>query len=270
MHAVLPVALVALAMTVACTDDKTAPRVFESMIDPSDYPGSPHAWPVGEPIVIECWGNAEDRRRTRALVRARLEVERSTAAYTLAVAREEAARWKVLWNATNGALARYRGDDPPPTPAADAKAAYDAAHAELERRRAAELAAFKDLNQIRDGWTSAGEPWSLAAVTLRTANGTRYGFHGDVAHPDVPTVPDARQVFPVAPWPDSALVEAAATANGEYQRALARDPHGIETAEAYATREAANARLTAANDEHERREALRLAIQRDALEACAR
>ena len=267
MHAILTVALV---ITVACTDDKTAPRVFESMIDPLDYPGSPHAWPVGEPIMIECWGNAEDRRRTRAAVRARLEAERSATAHTLAVAREEAARWKVLWNSTYGEFARYRGDAAPPTPAAEANAAHDAARAELERHEAAMLAASGHLNQIRDGWTSAGEPWPLTAVTLRTANGTRYGFPDDVAHPDVLTVPDARQVFPVAPWPDIALVESAATANGEYQRALARDPYAIETAEAYATREAASARLMAAHDEHERRDALRVAIQRDALEACAR
>ena len=196
MHAILTVALV---MTVACTDDEAAPRVFESMIDLSDYPGSPHAWPVGEPIMIECWGNAEDRRRTRAAVLAQLEAERGTTAHTLAVAREETARWKALWNAMYGDFARYRGDAVPPTPAAEANAAHDAARAELERHETAMLAAFDDLNKIRDGWTSAGEPWPLTAVTLRTANGTRYGFPDDVAHPDVPRAAVARQVFPVAP-----------------------------------------------------------------------
>ncbi len=36
--------------------NRGAPRVFASLVDPADYPDSSHAWPVGEPITVECWG----------------------------------------------------------------------------------------------------------------------------------------------------------------------------------------------------------------------
>lgn len=42
-------------------------RAFRSVVDPADHPMSPHAWPEGVPIIIECWGGAADRDRARTL-----------------------------------------------------------------------------------------------------------------------------------------------------------------------------------------------------------
>ena len=49
--------------------NRGVPRVFASLVDPADYPDSSHTWPVGEPIIVECWGNQADRLHTRTFLR---------------------------------------------------------------------------------------------------------------------------------------------------------------------------------------------------------
>ena len=64
--------------------NRGAPRVFASLVDPADYPDSSHAWPVGEPITVECWGNQADRLHTRTFLREQRARDRVSAAVDMA------------------------------------------------------------------------------------------------------------------------------------------------------------------------------------------
>ena len=63
-------AVVVVAILASCQGQSSS-RAFVSIVDPESYPMSPHAWPRGTPIIIECWGGAADRDRAADLVRAK-------------------------------------------------------------------------------------------------------------------------------------------------------------------------------------------------------
>ena len=234
--------------------NRGAPRVVVSLVDPVDYPDSSHAWPDGEPVTVECWGNQADRLHTRTLVREQRARDRVSAAVDMArlVAEAAASRYVsfVAQNATPSELNK-------------AKAAMDSANAELERLRAELDDAFeRELDRIRqDG------PARLGAITIRTDNGMRYGWMTDASRPNVPTFRNVDEVFPRNDdLPD--LTHLALTRQ-ELDEAIARgDPNQI--VRAMDARDSAFTVLAGAFDAQEKRNTLSNAIRRDAIEACAR
>ena len=232
------------------TDEERSPRgTFESLVSPADYPESPHAWPAGEPIVIECWGDAQDQRRTRRLARSFRKANRLESAQELATAKREIAGM-TLWQAVT--------DNPNAREYEAEAAAADAANAEVERLSAelhATTLAMFDLYQ------QAGPP----SFTLRTANGTRYGWDPERRRTGLPPFRDVGHVFPIdrvfqhTEWNAVRAAEAALdqATNGGFGRHFLR---------ARSARDA----LESALDEQNRRNALGVAIRQDAREACAR
>ena len=59
-----------VAVVAASCQGHPSSRAFISVVDPESYPLSPHAWPAGTPIIVECWGSRSDRDRAMELVQA--------------------------------------------------------------------------------------------------------------------------------------------------------------------------------------------------------
>ena len=232
------------------TDDERLPRgTFVSLVSPADYPASPHRWPAGAPIVIECWGGAEDQQRTRRLARAKRAANRLEFARELASAKREVARM-TFWRAVTRRSSNAREK-------AEAEAAVDAANAELERVSAewkATASAMLDM--------LVEQP----SFTLRTANGTRYGWNPEHARSGLPFFRDVGDVFPEDRVFDHAAWNALRAAEGAVERAKTPD----DILRAGDALRSAKEPLSRSLAEQDNRNALRDAIRQDALEACAR
>lgn len=235
--------------------DDSARRVLQSLVVPSEYPSSPHAWPAGEPIWIECWGDEVDRRQARDLAlylrkRDRLE-------HALEVARAVADHEGALWANWIGRAT--------PSELADQKAAYELAQAEVERLQEEEKSLAPLVPALIRGWRDERHP--LSTITFRTANGTRYGWNPEWnperASEDVPMRADVGDVFPR----DLGLPELETLV-----AAQKRLRQASTTGDAAAVTRASTARDEAedALEALDRANALRDAIELDALEACAR
>ena len=164
--------------------DDPAPRVFQSLVIPSEYPSSPHAWPAGEAIWIECWGDEADRRQARDVAlylrkRDRLENALEVAEAVADYERALLVNW--VGRATPGELA-------------DQKAAYEIAQAEVERLQEERESLRPLVPALMRGWRDGHHP--LSAITFRTANGTRYGRNPEQASDDMPMRADVEDVFP--------------------------------------------------------------------------
>ena len=241
---------------------RPAPRVMVSLVDPADYPGSPHEWPSGPPITIECWGDEADQRRTRAFARSRRNAARLRAAIDTADLEAKLAGSRyVSWFV----------QDATPRELAEAKTASDEADANLERLRGEESALMDE--QLANIVSSRTSPHPLTAITIRAANGMRYGWRTTgVPHPDAPAFLNVEEVFPYdLGSPDTTRVEAAqADVSEQREQAAARslDPEAFVRAEL--ALEAATGVFGEAWEATRRRNALHDAIRQDALEACAR
>ena len=233
-----------------------SPRVFASLVEPADYPDSPHAWPAGEPITIECWGNETTRQHSRDAVRATRALDSRDSAVDKARLIREAAVSRYLY---------FLSANSHPSELATVETAMDLAEADYERLQA-ELDDFRDLTLEN---SSARFP--ALAITLRTGNGTRYGWRPDRRNrPDMPSFQNVDDIFP--PGRLELLVPSMKMLNEsrhEYEQALAsRDVE--ENIRAWQTLEFAEAAVANELEAWERRNALSRAISRDALEACAR
>ena len=131
-------------------------RAFLSVIDPADYPMSPHAWPENTPIIIECWGSAADRDRARALVRAQRIAD---------------------------------------------EAFEDALSINFEEWGDEQFSMMEAVPTLLDSWERQGVPHPLSAITLSTANGSRYRWvnDGDPLFPARASVPQAGNVYQMFP-----------------------------------------------------------------------
>lgn len=234
--------------------NRGAPSIVVSLVDPADHPDSSHAWPVGELITVECWGNQADRLHTRTFVREQRARDRVSAAVDMA---------RLVAEAASSRYVSFIAQDATPSELTKAKAAMDSANAELERLRAELDDAFERAsNRIRqDG------PARLGVITIRTDNGMRYGWMTDTSRPNVPTFRNVDEVFPRNDdLPDPTHW---ALTQQEFDEAIARgDPNQI--LRAMDARDSASAVLAGAFDAQEKRDALSNAIRRDVLEACAR
>ena len=240
-----------------------APRVGVSLVEPADYPGSPHEWPVGQPITIECWGDAADQRRTRTLARsqrnaARLRAAIDTADLEAKLAGSRYVSWLV--------------QEATPLELAEAKTANGEAAANLERLRGEESALMDE--RLANIVSSRTSPHPLTAITIRAANGMRYGWRRTtgVPHPDAPAFRNVEEVFPYDHvLPDPTRGEAA---QAEVATALERADAGNFEPEAFNrawnASEAAGGVFLEALEARGRRNALHDAMRQDALEACAR
>ena len=249
-----------LMVPAACTQssDRPASRVLESLVIPFEYPSSPHAWPAGEPIWIECWGDEADRRQARDLALYRRKHDRLSGALEVAeaVADSERTRW------ANWMIGRAT-----PSELADAKAAYDVAQAEVERLREERESLSLLLLALARGWRDGNHRHPHSAITLRTANGTRYGWSLELASDDVPVLADVEDVFPR----DRGLPDfdsLAATEERLEQAVTTGDAAAITRA--WTARDDAQDGFVAEREARQRANALRDAIDLDALEACAR
>ena len=200
-------------------------RAFLSVIDPADYPMSPHAWPENTPIIIECWGSAADRDRARALVRAQRIGDEAFDAFFL---RSDFEEWK---------------------------------REQLSSRMMA-------ASTLLDSWERQGVPHPLSAITLLTANGSRYRWVNDEdplfpARASVPQAGNVHQMFPpVSPFPSSDRVVAA-------QADLDQAQGVVETVQRVIARDGAMVAMLTEQELRREQEALRNAVREDALAACA-
>ena len=241
----------------------SARGVFESLVNPADYPESPHAWPGAEPIVIECWGDAEDRMRTRRLARLSRKLNRLESAQDLASAKQDAARtMKTFW--------LHPGVDSSSREKAEVRLAADAADAQVERLRAEWRETASAMNELQ---VELAGRHPLSVVTLRSANATRYGWDRDRNTATLsPVVAPFRDVGYVFPRDNRFLdrlddrLDAVRDAYAVRQQATTPDDF-VRARNAIGSAEAA---LDRAIDERDGRDALRNAIEQDVLEACAR
>ena len=242
---------------------RPAPRVMVSLVDPADYPDSPHEWPSGPPITIECWGDEADQRRTRAFARSRRNDARLRAAIDTADLEAKLAGFRYV---------SWLVQDATPRELAEAKTASDEADANLERLRGEESAIMDE--QLVNIVSSRTSPHPLTAITIRAANGMRYGWMvtTGVPHPDAPAFLNVEEVFPYdLGFQDTTRVEAAqAEVSEQREQAAARslDPEAFVRAEL--ALEAATGVFLEAWEATRSRNALHDAIRQDALEACAR
>ena len=251
--------LLCLMVPVSCTQgsDHPAPRVLESLVIPSDYPSSPHAWPAGEPIWIECWGDEADRRQARDLALYQRKHDRLSDALEVAeaVADSEGARW-VNW------IGRAT-----PSELSDAKAAYEVARARVERLQEERESLRPLLFTLARRWRDGNHRHPRSAITLRTANGTRYGWNPEPASDNVSVLADIEDVFPR----DEGLPDLESFAAAEErleQAATTGDATAITRA--WTARDEAEDGFVTEMAARRRANALRDAIDLDALEVCAR
>lgn len=238
--------------------DRLVPRVFESLVIPSEFSSSPHAWPAGESIWIECWGGEPDQRQARDLALYNRKDNRLSS--DLEVAKAVADYEHALW-------ANWMIGSATPSELADQRAAYEVAQAEVERLQEEQRSLVPLFLALVRGWQDGNHRHPHSAITLRTANGTRYGWGPETAPDDVPVFADVEDVFPRdRGLPDFESVDAADTRLAE----------AVEGGDATAITRAFKARddvqdsFRTETEARQRINALREAIDLDALEACGR
>lgn len=237
--------------------DDPEPRVFQSLVIPSEYPFSPHAWPAGEPIWIECWGDEADRRQARDLALYRRKRDRLENALKVAEA---------VANHERALLVNWVGRATP-SELADQKAAYEVAQAEVERLQEERESLTPLALALTRGWRDGNQRHPLSVITFRTANGTRYGWNPEWnperESEDVPMHADVEDVFPHNPGLPE--LETFFAAQERLKQAFTTGDAAAVTSASTALDETEDA-LEALD----RANALSDAIELDALESCAR